>query len=101
MNVVFHRGPIQKLWTMTNRGTAAKHIDRRLHLITSKNIETFSTMDRNSNFENIDDLSTEQLREEVQWMQEELKIRKMQRDENVRQLKLLKEKMTRTRTNGR
>ena len=86
---------------MTNRGTAAKHIDRRLHFITSKNIETFSTMDRNSNFENIDDLSTEQLREEVQWMQEELKIRKMQRDENVRQLKLLKEKMTRTRTNGR
>lgn len=50
-------------------------------------------MDKNSNFENIDDLSTEQIREEVEWMQEELKIRKMQRDETVRQLKLLKEQM--------
>ena len=50
-------------------------------------------MDENSNFENIDDLSIEQIREEIEWRLEEIKIREIQRDENVRQLKLLKEQM--------
>ena len=51
-------------------------------------------MDENSNFQSLRDLSPEQRRAEVEWMKQELEWIEMRRQETIRKMNVLKEKVT-------